>query len=192
MAEGSLRKLQVTEARHPIGADFLASLTLQGDFLDEELYHLADGVSWCDFAVDTVDTQLRLDGIEVSTTDLYLNRGYVPALVPREARSSAQQSGWGGEIGREAKGKVHHRLQSQRIRTILQLSQYPQQNQTPLLLLLSLRTPPYLLLQPRNGHISHRSTPTPLKTTQTWCQKTNDDSLDTNKVVIGWRTLIRP
>jgi hypothetical protein len=54
--------------------------------LDEELYHFPNGISRSNFAVNSGDSQLCLDCIEISARYFDFDRGDIPALMPSETR----------------------------------------------------------------------------------------------------------
>lgn len=85
MIERSLWELQVAEPRNSVVAYLLAGFSFQTDLLKVELNNFPDGVAWCDLAVDSIDSKLILDSIEISLGDFDLQRRNVPAFMPNEA-----------------------------------------------------------------------------------------------------------
>ena len=82
MIKRSLWKLQIAEPGNTIISYLFSCLPLQTDLLEVKLYYFSDGVSWSDFAVYSIDTQLIFDSIEIPPGNFNLYWGNVPTFMP--------------------------------------------------------------------------------------------------------------
>ena len=82
MIKRSLWKLQIAEPGNTIISDLFPCLSLQTNLLEVKLHYFSDGVSWSDFAVDSIDTQLIFDSIEIPPGNFDLNGGNIPTFMP--------------------------------------------------------------------------------------------------------------
>ena len=85
MAKRGLRKFEIAEAGDAIAPNLFTRFSFQCHLLDEELDHFPDGISWSDLTVNSCDSQLCFDGIEVSSWNFNFDGWDVPAFMPSKS-----------------------------------------------------------------------------------------------------------